>query len=551
MRPTTRRAVFFIAVLSLVGVLSSVVFAYQWWQTLVISLVSGIALIGWVFEYHRTSYNLSRELNTWLHVAGDLRQILPILTKDNRDVKLSSVGPGFTRLLGWEQSEMVGHPWTEFVHPDDLLAEGAGSDRLVTEGYFQGYCNRWRHKELDATGEPRWVWFEWNAVTDYELGQTYACGRDITSQFKREGQMATWSRITNDLMAVAYAGGEPDEWKFEWLNEAWTRLLGWSMSDLYNMHLIDLLDAKGVAQAGARNGEVGGTRIISFPVRCKPVDGSPAQYRYFEWSSIDLDGKVYISGRDVGMERAHRIEMARAIQDLESRNSDLERFASVAAHQLRSPPRTIAGIAQALKEDYGDVIGEEGIQFLDDVHNDANQMAEIVDGLYRFSKVRTSADMRIEPVDLNQLLEHIFDSKTKRGCWEKNHELLWDHLPIVLGDKVLLQEAFSNLIDNGFKFNESEHKIVTVTANHQKDDHWVIHVEDNGIGIDSQYHSKLFQMFERVHPSYIGSGVGLALVQAIINKLGGTVTVKSEIGKGSIFSFDLEGAWSASTPEGA
>ena len=230
--------------------------------------------------------------------------------------------------------------------------------------------------------------------------------------------------------------------------------------------------------------------------------------------------------------------MAKVINDLEARNRDLERFASVAAHQLRSPPRTIAGIAQALTEDLSELLDDDSRQFLADIRSDANQMAEIVDGLYRFSKVRTSADMNIEPVDLDRLVAGL---KASRKGHEE--EVVGVGLPSVLGDKVLLVEAFANLIDNGFKFNESEAKQVTITAVSRGDGRWAITVADNGIGIDPQYHAKLFTMFERVHPRYSGTGVGLALVGAIVEKLGGTITVDSAPGEGARFTFDLEGAW--------
>jgi signal transduction histidine kinase len=84
---------------------------------------------------------------------------------------------------------------------------------------------------------------------------------------------------------------------------------------------------------------------------------------------------------------------------------------------------------------------------------------------------------------------------------------------------------------------------VTVTAKSVVGGRWEIKVVDNGIGIDPQYHHKLFQMFERVHPRYAGTGVGLALVAAIINKLGGSIEVDSDIGGGTTFTFDVEGAW--------
>jgi len=234
--------------------------------------------------------------------------------------------------------------------------------------------------------------------------------------------------------------------------------------------------------------------------------------------------------------------MHRAVADLEARNQDLERFASLTAHQLRSPPRTIAGIAQALQEDYGELLDDEGRQFLADIREDAATMAEIVDGLYRVSRVRTMTDMPLEPVDINEVLADMKIAKTKRGLLRSQERLTWSHLPVVQGDKVLLIEVFRNLIENALKFNESAVKTIKVTAKERPDGRWDIIVQDNGIGIDPKYQPKVFQMFQRMHPQYKGTGVGLALVSAIVQKLGGEVAVKSEAGKGCTFTFDLAAA---------
>ena len=245
--------------------------------------------------------------------------------------------------------------------------------------------------------------------------------------------------------------------------------------------------------------------------------------------------------------------MHRAVADLEMRNRDLERFASMTAHQLRSPPRTIAGIAQALHEDYGHLLDAEGTQFLQDIREDAASMAEIVDGLYRVSKVRTMTDLPLEPVDLNELLADIKIAKTKRGLLRPQDKLSWAHLPVVKADKVLLTEVFLNLLENALKFNESTNKVIRVTARERDDDRWDIMVKDNGIGIDPKYQPKMFQMFQRMHPQYKGTGVGLALVSAIVQKLGGDVHVQSTAGKGCMFTFDLASAervWAqTSTPK--
>lgn len=239
----------------------------------------------------------------------------------------------------------------------------------------------------------------------------------------------------------------------------------------------------------------------------------------------------------------HREEMHRAVADLEMRNQDLERFASMTAHQLRSPPRTIAGIAQALQEDYGHLLDADGLQFLADIREDAATMAEIVDGLYRVSKVRTMMDLPLEPIDLNVLLSDIRRINLKRGGLLRSQDkLLWTHLPLVKADKVLLVEVFRNLIENALKYNESHIKVIRIAAQGREDGRWVITVTDNGIGIDPKYQPKMFQMFQRMHPQYKGTGVGLALVDAIIHKLGGVVTVQSAVGKGCTFTFDLAAA---------
>jgi len=517
-----------------------------WWKILILTLLWGVSF-GLCYRAYWKSAKLDRhELDAWLAGGGDLRITSAIVTgPDSSNLPILTAGPGFERVLGWTSEELEGTPWQTFAHPDDLAATMPEVVELANGKDIHLFANRWRHKEPMPDGETRWIWLEWCATVDEDIGLTYANARDMTARFERETQMATWSRITHDLMAVGDLSIPITQRKFEWVNEAWTRQLGWSPTELYNMRIIEFIDPHVEAQVLHRWNQVERreTGAMECRIRCKTVEGEPEAYRFYEWSTIELNGRIYVTGRDIGSERTHQTEMAKAIADLEARNADLERFASVTAHQLRSPPRTIAGIAQALKEDYAHLLDDEGRQFLEDVRVDADNMAEVVDGLYRFSKVRTTADLNIEPVDLNALLEHLHEQKRKRGCWGDGEDLLWDDLPTVLGDKVLLVEVFTNLIENGFKFNESSPKVVAITSMKRSDGRWDIVVEDNGIGIDPQYQGKLFTMFQRVHPQYSGTGVGLALVAAIINKLGGQVAVKSDISAGATFTFDLEGAW--------
>jgi len=203
-----------------------------------------------------------------------------------------------------------------------------------------------------------------------------------------------------------------------------------------------------------------------------------------------------------------------------------------------------------LREDYGHLLDDEGRQFIQDILLDADNMADVVDGLYKFSRTREIEAGELEPVDLNDVMQEILESKSKSGSWN-NSIFEWGELPTVQGDKVLLTEVFANLVENGFKFNTSPVKRVRVswTIPSQCDLQpecpflnkkcWCIRVEDNGIGIDPRYRHKLFSMFERLNPEFPGTGVGLAMVRTILRKIGGEITLQSELGVGTTFCVGL------------
>ena len=535
----------------------------QLWYALALTTTWIMALILWLRDAWQDRARHALELEMWLKVGGTMRMIC----RPNDLHTILFVGPGFESVVGWTAAEMQQRSWLEFVHPDDK----ALAEKFIERGHC-GECSsadpmqltvRWQHKNPSPT--TRWVWLEWSATYIPSLHLCFSNARDLTSKFEQDASVAVWSRITSDLLAIGDTTVPIEERKFDWLNEAWTRSLGWSLAELYSMRIMDLVEPSETVAVLTTWPELEGpnaTGQMECRLKCKAAPGEAQCYRYFQWNTVEMNGRMYVTGHDIGTERDQRHELEQAVANLEARNRDLERFASVAAHQLRSPPRTITGIAQALKEDFGHLLDAEGQQFVDDILLDADHMAEIVDGLYRFSKVRTSADIQIEPVDLNRVMETVIESRAKQRCttcpngavcpnarppvphcpnWRE--VINYDPLPEVLGDQVMLREILGNLVDNGMKFNESVHKTVTVSASARPDGRWNIHVRDNGIGIDPKYHAKLFQMFERIHPQYSGTGVGLALVAAIVNKLGGKISVESEAGQGATFTFDLEGAW--------
>ena len=383
--------------------------------------------------------------------------------------KVVFVGPGFKRDVGLDNSILVGRNWEEFIHPDDI----AVTRTELARGGEVHFTNRWHHQQHPGTS--RWVWLEWDVQVVPELRIIYAHARNMTNRFERESQMQTWAMITSDLMATADTAVPIEERKFEWVNEAWSKALGWTPQELYSMRVIDLLEPSYtepvLRQRRSREEQEESPHEVvqqECAVRCK---GEPPTFKTYTWMSAVINGVIYTSGRNIDSEIEHREELQKAITDLQLRNADLERFASIAAHQLRSPPRTITGIVQALQEDYGHLLDTEGLLFLNDIREDAEQMAEVVDGLYRFSKVRTQKEMTLEPIDLNCLMVEIQGILAKQGSLRSQDTINWGHLPTIWGEKVLLIEVFKNLIENGLKFNESPVKIIGIDAKQRPEDH--------------------------------------------------------------------------------
>lgn len=483
---------------------------------------------------------------TLVLMGGDLTMTTEV-DGDPREQKILQAGEGFTRVLGWSVEEMEGQPWASFVHPEDLYSAAGQASRLALGKTINKFVTRWRKKEKTANGQDLYMWLEWTAIS--REGVTQALARDISDNVRREALISTWARVTTDLMSVADMTVPVPERKFTWINQAWSRQLGWTHGELMTMKIVDLLhptEAPEVITRRERDETYRdpGSIVTRARVRLKPVSGEPPKYRWYEWTALHEGQWLYTSGRDVEVERQAQVEADAALADLRARNADLENFANVAAHQLRSPPRTISGVAKALKEDYADVLDADGMEFLEDIRNDAAYMAEVVDGLYRFSKVRTGENLQVKPVDLATVVRRVYDLWFKRHGRPSTVKIEVDEMPVVLGDALLLAEVFHNLLDNGMKFNESKSKVVHISAE-RTENRWLIRVRDNGIGIDPVYNEKLFKMFERMHPSYPGTGVGLALVAAIIARHGGTIRLEESSHEGSTFAFDLEPAWTA------
>lgn len=231
-------------------------------------------------------------------------------------------------------------------------------------------------------------------------------------------------------------------------------------------------------------------------------------------------------------------KLAAANKALIKSNEDLTNFASHASHDLQSPLRGIAGFANFLKEDFYDDLNEDGREFIDRINANVERMQQLINDLLEFSRI----DRQHKPpaqVDFNRVVQGALEMVQGEG---EGAEIVYSDLPIVWGDEAQLRQLMSNIIGNAIKYCENDTPQVKIAAQRtETDSGWRISVTDNGIGIDPEFHDRIFKVFQRLHTAsaYSGTGIGLAICQRIIERHDGTIGVDSTPGKGSTFFFTL------------
>jgi len=239
-------------------------------------------------------------------------------------------------------------------------------------------------------------------------------------------------------------------------------------------------------------------------------------------------------------------QLSLKIDELSFANRELEAFSYSVSHDLRSPLRSINGFSQEILEDYGDKLDENGLDSLRRIRAASQRMDLLIAGLLNLSRLSRSEVAR-ERVDLSALAGDVTGHLQKAQPDRRVEVLITEGL-IDEGDERLLYVLLQNLLGNAWKFTEKQANAVIEFGAGIVDGKHTYVVRDNGAGFDMTYADKLFRPFQRLHDTadFSGTGIGLATVQRIINRHGGQVWARGEVGKGAAFYFTLR---SSSDPE--
>jgi|GEM_PF-2352616 len=225
--------------------------------------------------------------------------------------------------------------------------------------------------------------------------------------------------------------------------------------------------------------------------------------------------------------------------ELQAANKELEAFSYSVSHDLISPLRSIDSFSLIVLEDYSPKLDDEGRRLLNIIRAEAQRMDQLIHDLLNFAKTGRQP-ICTDTCNLSEIAQAVFDTLPPDS---RSHVRRFEvgPLPLVEGDPAMLRVVLFNLIANAVKFTRNQPEATVEVGGWRETAHAVIYVKDNGVGFDPRYQQKLFQVFQRLHSEeeFEGTGVGLAIVQRIINRHGGQVWAESQPDQGATLYFSL------------
>ena len=259
------------------------------------------------------------------------------------------------------------------------------------------------------------------------------------------------------------------------------------------------------------------------------------------------DSLVLEANRDITKQRqieeslrGAQEELGERAAELEAANKELEAFTYSVSHDLRAPLRHVLGYAELLQKQSASILDDKARRYMTMILEASKRMGNLIDDLLSFSRIGR-AEARKTAINLDQLAREVI---AELGQDAKDRNIAWTigALPVCYGDRSMLKLVLANLLSNAVKFTRTRAQAkIEIGCAAGKDNQVEVFVTDNGAGFEMQYVNKLFGVFERLHRAeeFEGTGIGLATVQRIIHRHGGTVRAEGAVDQGATFYFSL------------
>jgi PAS domain S-box-containing protein len=468
------------------------------------------------------------------------------------------VNDNFARFCGFKKEEMIGKSALEL----NLMPRFKQRAEMINVLREKRFAKDVLMEAIDREGQTKWISTSAHAVNINGKDVFLTAMIDVTERKNTEERL----RINEALVTLqkqdiqdfidsmsTFCAKVSTNGQLLLANKAAVQASGLSMEELLNTNFLegkwwtynDKVHAN-VKDAFARacQGEyVNYDENIFVFGRVLPINFSLIPIRGPE-TKVDY---LVAEGRDISALKRTEAALHKQTVELEKANKELEAFSYSVSHDLRAPLRIIHGYTEIVMSDHSTHLGEEGKRMLGVVTSNVHKMGQLIDDLLNLSRM-VRKELAIHKIDTNKLVSSVIQDLTISK--EKKPRINVGKLFPVQSDHSLLQQVWINLISNAIKYSEKKNDPYIEIDSEENGNEIIYRVKDNGVGFDMQYAGKLFGVFQRLHKmtEFEGTGVGLALVQRMVARLGGRIWAHAEVDKGATFWFSLPAVMPSSRP---
>ena len=479
---------------------------------------------------------------------------------------LVKANQAFCNLLGYEENELLGHRIFEFTHPDDLalsqttlnhLNRGAKTAQKIEKRYIRKdgaviWGEAGSAPVKDEAGNVKYLVSQLLDITQRKKAEEEILSLNADLEKKVQERTAEISDLYHNAPCGYHSLNR--EGIVVNINDTELSWLGYERHEVVNKLQFTHFLTEDSVQIFKKNFpnflKQGYIEDLELDLLTKNRKVLPVVVN--ATAVLDANGEVLASRSSLinntqrkqaimelkqsqALLKAANLELARA-------NKELEAFSYSVSHDLRQPLRAIEGYSKIIENDYAEKIEADGVQLFKSIRANVKKMDHLITDLLALSRINRT-ELNYTRINMKEMAAAVYEEILPENVHEKFSFVLAD-LSEAYGDPVLIRQVWANLISNAIKYSTPKETCRVEIGYKNQNGVDVYYVRDNGVGFDPLYAQKLFGVFQRLHRAneFEGTGVGLAIVQRIISRHGGTIWAESQVDQGATFYFSLKEA---------
>ena len=453
--------------------------------------------------------------------------------------KVEWVNTSFERITGYSLKEMIGKSPGSILQGDETDPE---TITYLKQQIRAGEPFNCEILNYSKSNKKYWIRIQGQALKDRngEVLKYFAIEEDISLEKKYfeniKAEKVKYSNIIANMNMGLLEVDNNDNILLA--NQSFCEMSGYSINELIGNKASDLLSNKKDKTTIALKNEKRKSGISdSYEVKANTKSGETKYWMISGAPNYNENGEVVGSigvHLDITQQKSLELQKEQLLLRLEKQNEQLNEYAQIVSHDLKSPLRSIHSLISWIKEDNLKEFSEQTIDYLKLIENKVEKMDHLIQGILTYSKMDT-LDLSSEQLDVNDVVNNIINIIHI----PENIEVRINHLlPTIIADKYRIQQLFQNLIGNAVTYIDKQNGLVEVDFSTEKN-HYIFSIKDNGPGIAKENQEKIFKVFQSFTKNEKSTGIGLSIVKRIVDNYKGEIWIESQLTVGTTFFIKL------------